>query len=169
MRVKILLALVILLLLAAASTALGACANEDDAKALFKEVAAVWKAKDATTAAELYDEDATLYWNWPVSSEPPAEMTRGMEEIGILVSSGAMGYPTLYGDAVYTLDISADKPTQHISDGYRGAQFIAAPVFIGIDLYMMVLEVRDGKIQNQFVEAMYSTAVSYPLGGVPAL
>ena len=79
----------------------------------------------------------------------------GIEEINTLVASGDMGAPTLYGDAVYTLDIPADKDVQYISANYKGARFIAAPVYVGTELYMIVLEVRDGKVQNHFVEALH--------------
>lgn len=150
------------LVLAATSTAMGACGNENDAKALFEEVVAVWEAKDATAAGELYNGDAALYWNWHVHRQGqyettrPTEMARGIEEIGQLVASGAMGLPKLYGEDVYTLDLPVDESVLDIWADYRGAQFIAAPVSAEHELYMMVLEVRDGKIQNEFIEAMYS-------------
>lgn len=146
-----------LLVLAVTSVALGACSSgsSSDDKALFEKMAAVWKNKDAAAATELFAADANLYWNWGVPSGGPADMTTGIKEISALVASGDMGYPTLYGDAVYTLDIPADKNVQYISADYKGARFIAAPVYVGTDLYMVVLEVRDGKIQNHFVEALY--------------
>jgi hypothetical protein len=149
--------LVAVLVLVAASVALGACSggSSSDEKALFEKVTAMWRDKDAAAATELFAADATLYWNWPVPSGTPAGMQTGIEEINTLVASGDMGAPTLYGDAVYTLDIPADKDVQYISANYKGARFIAAPVYVGTELYMVVLEVRDGKVQNHFVEALH--------------
>ena len=157
MKAGKLLILVAVLVLVAASVALGACngGSSSDGKALFEKVTAMWRDKDAAAATEIFAADANLYWNWPAPSGTPAEMNTGIEEISALVASGDMGAPTPYGDAVYTLDIPADKDVQYISASYKGARFIAAPVYVGKDLYMIVLEVRDGKVQNHFVEALH--------------
>jgi hypothetical protein len=154
-RVRFTCWLAVVAVVVGATMALGACGSGGDDKALFEKMSTVWKNKDTAGVKELYVADAVLYWNWPKPSGEPADMTSGIEEIGALVASGDLGYPTLYGDAVYTLDIPADKPIERISANYKGARFISAPVYVGTDLYMLVLEVRDGKIQNQFVEAMH--------------
>ena len=158
MRAKMLLPLVALLVLALVSVALGACGGGGDDKALFEKVATVWKNKDAEGAKEIYADNANLYWNWPgaregVTTDAP-QVTSGIEAISALAASGDMGYPTLQGESVYALDIPADEPVENISADYKGARFVYLPISAGTGLFMMVLEVRDGKVQTMVVTPM---------------
>lgn len=141
-------ALTALLLLAAALIP-AACGGGGGDKALLEKALAVFTDQDVAGAQEIFAEDATLYWNF---SEPL--VVSGINDISALIAD----YPTdvfLHGDTVNILDITADQDIQSLTVAYKGARFISAPVRAGRDLYMEVLEVRDGKIQNQYVEAMY--------------
>jgi hypothetical protein len=148
--------LILLVVLAAASTIFGACGsgtNPDD-KALFDKVTAMWTDKDAAAAKEIFTADANLYWNWSAEPGNTPEMQTGIDEISALVASGQMGHPTLAGDDVFTYEPSA-KDMEYLPATYDGARYIAGPVYEARGLYLIVLEVRDGKVQNHFVEALY--------------
>ena len=160
MKAKKLLLLVAVVALAAASVTIGACSSggSSDDKALFEKVATVWKNKDAEGAKEIYADNANCYWNWPgarvgVTTDAP-QVTSGIEAISALVASGDMGYPTLQGESVYALDIPADEPVKNISADYKGARFVYLPMSGGTGLFMMILEVRDGKVQTMVVTPM---------------
>jgi hypothetical protein len=145
--------LILVLVLAAASATLAACGgtNADD-KALFGKVTAMWTNQDAAAAKEIFATDANVYWNWNAGSTP--EMTTGIDEISALVASGAKSHPTLLGDDVFTYVPSA-KDINNLTAAYGGARYIAGPVYVDRRLYLVTLEVRDGKVLNQYVEAMY--------------
>jgi hypothetical protein len=126
----------------------------DDDRALFETALAVFTDQDTAGAQEVFAEDANLYWNFSGELGGPLDVTAGIDEISALVAD----YPSdvyLYGDSVYTLDIPADKEIHYLTVAYKGVRFIYAPVRVGRDLFMCVLELRDGKIQNQYVEAMF--------------
>jgi hypothetical protein len=144
------------LVLAIASVFLGACGSgsSSDDKALFDKVTTMWTDQDAAAAKEIFAADANVYWNWPVQSGGPAEMTTGIDEISALVASGDMGHPTPLGDDVFTYVPSAED-VKNLTAAYDGARYIAGPVYVGRDIYSITLEVRDGKVQNQYVEAWY--------------
>jgi hypothetical protein len=134
----------------------GACGSGTDAddKALFDKVTAMWTDQDAAAAKEIFAADANLYWNWSAEPGNTPEMQTGIDEISALVASGQMGHPTPVGDDVFAYEPSA-KDIENLSVAYDGARYIAGPVYVARGLYLVVLEVRDGKAQNLFVEALY--------------
>lgn len=146
--------LILMLMLAAASTVLGACGssvNTDD-KALFDKVMTMWTNQDAAAAKEIFATDANLYWNWAGPSSP--EVTKGIDDISAMVASGSAGHPTPLGDDVFTYVPSA-KDIDSMTVAYDGARYVAGPVNVGRDLYLATLEVRDGKVVNHYVEALF--------------
>jgi hypothetical protein len=136
--------------------ALGACSSgsPSDDKALFDKVTTMWTNQDAAAAKEIFAANAYLYWNWPKPSGSSPEMNSGIDEISALVASGAMGHPTPLGDDVFTYAPSTED-IKNLTAAYDGARYIAGPVYVGRDIYEITLEVRDGKVQNQYVEAWY--------------
>lgn len=124
-----------------------------DDKALFEKELAVFTNQDVAGAQAIFAEDASLYWN-TAGTAGSAFVTAGIDEISALVADYPAGVH-LYGDTVYTVNLSADKDIQDLTVAYKGARFIYAPVVVGRDLYMCVLEIRDGRIQNQYVMAMF--------------
>lgn len=144
------------LVLAIASLALGACGSgsSSDDKALFDKVTAMWTDQDAAAAKEIFAADANLYWNWAARSGEPAEMTSGIDEISVLVASGEMSHPTPLGDDVFTY-VPSGEDIKNLTSAYDGARYIAGPVYVDGNLYLITLEVRDGKVQNHYVEAWY--------------
>jgi hypothetical protein len=147
----------VMVVVAAVSVVLGACggtiSNSSD-KALFDKVTTMWTNQDAAAAKEIFAADAHLYWNWPAQSGNDPVVNTGIDEISALVASGDMGHPTALGDDVFTYRPSA-KDIEQLTAAYDGAHYIAGPVYVARDLYLIVLEVRDGKVQNHFVEALY--------------
>jgi hypothetical protein len=146
--------LILVLVLVPASVVLEGCGGTLSAdQALLEKMTDVWSKQDRAGAEEIYAPDAQIFWNWGVPSDTPPEMTTGIEEIGNMVAVYPVD-PTPITDDIYTYAPSADD-IANLTMGYDGARYIATPVRVGRDLYMVVLEVRDGKIINQFVEAMY--------------
>jgi hypothetical protein len=153
-KLRMLVLLLAVTLLAGIAAAIVGCSGGSDDKAMFEKMATVWKDKDAAGAKQLFAADANVYWNWS-PSVGTAEVTTGIDAISALVATGSMSYPTLHGDDVYAVDFPAGTTIASLSQNYQGAHFIAAWSRVSTQLYLVVLEVRDGKIQNQYVEAMY--------------
>jgi hypothetical protein len=153
---RLLLPLLILaLILIGVLAVLSACGGTlNDDKALFDKVTAMWTNQDAAAAKEIFAADANLYWNWPAQSGNSPVVNTGIDEISALVASGQMGHPTPLGDDVFAYAPSA-KDIDNLSVAYDGTRYIAGPVYVGRDLYLITLEVRDGKVVNHFVEAWY--------------
>ncbi len=51
--------------------------------------------------------------------------------------------------------VPSAKDIEALSVAYDGARYIAGPVMVARDLYMSVIEIRDGKVANQWVSYMY--------------
>jgi hypothetical protein len=67
------------------------------------------------------------------------------------VASGARSHPAPLGDEVFTYVPSA-KDIDSMAAGYDGARYIAGPANVDGNLYLVTLEVRDGKVVNHYVE-----------------
>jgi hypothetical protein len=138
------------LVLTVASVTLGACSSGGgDDQALFDKLSAAWISNDAAAAKELYTPDAVIHW--PEGSEPA--VSNGVEEISGMVADYPVD-PTPMGQDVFTYVPSA-KDIEALSQAYNGSHFVAGPVRVGRDLYMSVIEIRDGKVANQWVDYMY--------------
>ena len=144
--------LILMLVVVAASTVLGGCGGTSSAdKALFDRMTAVWTKQDAAGANEVFASDANVYWNW---SDTPETFT-GIDKIAALVANGTMGHPTSLGNEIFTYVPSVDD-IKNLTSAYDGARYIAGPVYVARGLYLVTLEVRNGKIANQYVEALFS-------------
>jgi hypothetical protein len=141
--------LVAVVVLAAASVAVGACGSGSSDKALFDKMGAAWISNDVAAAEEVYAADAVI--QWPEGTEPA--VSTGIEEISNLVAEYPVD-PTPMGDDTFTYVPSA-KDIEALSVAYDGARYMAGPVMVGRDLYMSVIEIRDGKVANQWVSYMY--------------
>ena len=109
---------------------------------------AVWDNNDAAAAKELYMEDSKIFW--PEGSVPP---TIGIDAI----ASTVKGYPLdpiILGDAALTY-VPSDEEMGLLNATYKDSHFIAFPVRVGSDVYQVVLETHDGKVQNQWVSPMF--------------
>lgn len=145
--------LILVLVLVVASLSLGACGSStsDEAKALVTKQAAVWAGKDTVGAREIYTDDAVVYM--PTGSGDTNKIS-GIDEILTGVRNGIDNKP--YGDAL-TLSVPADEKA--LAPGFRGATYVtqAAIVKAGpLSLpFTVTIEVRDGKIVNQWIMQMY--------------
>lgn len=147
--------LVAVVVLAAASVAVSACGGTTSSssdKALLDKMTKVWDSNDVAGAKGLYTADAVIYWP---EGATPAKST-GIDEISSLVA----GYPVdpmpVEGSLSFTY-IPTAKDIEDTSASYDGARFISSPSIVERNLYMVVLEVRDGKVANQWVSYMYRT------------
>jgi len=146
--------LILVLVLVAASVVLGGCGGTMNAdKAFFEKVTTAYTNQDAAAAKQLFATDASLHWNWPAVSGEAAETTTGIDAISSLVASGEKGHPTPMG-YVFTY-VPSSKDLGNLTAAYDGARYIAGPIYVARDLYLLVLEVRDGKVTNQYVEALH--------------
>jgi len=139
----------VVLVLAAAALAVGGCGGGGDDQALFDKMGAAWISNDVAAAKQVYTADAVI--RWPEGAEPA--VSNGIEEISNLVAEYPVD-PTPIGDETFTYVPSAED-IEALSQAYNGARYIAGPVRVGRDLYMVVLEVKDGKVANQWVSYMY--------------
>jgi ketosteroid isomerase-like protein len=144
--------LVAVLVLAAASMAVGACGGGNSDTALFDKMGAAWISNDVAAAKEVYAADAVI--RWPEGAEPA--LSTGIEEISDLMAEYPVD-PTPMGDATFGYIPSA-KDIEALSVAYDGARYIAGPVMLYRNLYMSVIEIRDGKVANQWVSYMYRPA-----------
>ena len=62
--------------------------------------------------------------------------------------------PVRLGDATFSYVPSA-KDIELMTVAYQGARYVAAPATVGRDLYMVVMEIRDGKVANEWISYMY--------------
>ncbi len=141
--------LVAVVVLAAASVAVGACGGGSSDTALFDKLGAAWISNDVAAAKEVYAADAVI--QWPEGSEPA--VSTGIDAITKLVADYPID-PTRIGDETFTYVPSA-KDIEALSVAYDGARYVAYPVRVGRDLYLSVIEIRDGKVANQWVSYMY--------------
>jgi hypothetical protein len=140
--------LVAVVVLAAASAAVSACGGSSD-HALFDKALTAFASNNAAMAKEAYAADAVI--QWPQGSDPA--VSAGIDAI----SKMAAGYPVdpvRVGDATLSYIPSA-KDIGLMTAAYQGARYVAAPVAVGRDLYMVVMEIRDGKVANQWISYMY--------------
>ncbi len=148
-----LLVVAVVLVLAAASLALAACgdgSSGSDDRAFIDKFMAMWDSNDAAAAKELFADNAVI--TWPEGTEPPVV---GLDAIAETVASYPAD-PLPAGDIAFTY-VPSDEDLKYLAAAkYEGAHYIACPVMLGSDLYMMVLELRDGKVLNQWVSSMYT-------------
>ncbi len=85
--------LVAVVVLAAASVAVGACGGGSSDTALFDKLGAAWISNDVAAAKEVYAADAVI--QWPEGSEPA--VSTGIEEISNLIAEYPVD-PTPIGD-----------------------------------------------------------------------
>ena len=100
-------------------------------------------------AKEAYAADAAI--QWPEGSEPA--VSAGIDAISKMAADYPVD-PVRVGDAVLRYVPSA-KDIELMSAAYQDARYAAAPVAVGRDLYMVVEEIRDGKVANQWISYMY--------------
>ncbi|MFH1834178.1 MAG: nuclear transport factor 2 family protein [bacterium] len=134
--------------LAAALLILSACGGGSSDRAFIDRFMAMWDSNDAAAAQQLFTADAVIYW--PEGAAPAK--TTGIEEIGSMIKTYPVD-PLPLGDSSFTF-VPSDKDMELLVAGYKGAHYIACPVTVGREIYMMVLEVRDGKVANQWVSYM---------------
>lgn len=150
---RLVLPLLILVLgLAAISMTLGACGGTaGEATALMEKEAAVWNDKDTAGAREIYTDDAVVYMP---AGGGDSDKISGIEEIVKAVQSGVNN--ELYGD---TLTLSVPDDEEALGQSYRGATYVTQANIVtshgAAYLFTVILEVRDGKIANQWVTQMY--------------
>jgi hypothetical protein len=73
------------------------------------------------------------------------------------ISKMASDYPVdpiRVGGATFSYVPSA-KDIDLMTATYQGARYAAAPVEVGRALYMVVMEIRDGKVANEWISYMY--------------
>ena len=141
--------LLAVVVLAAAAVAVGACGGGSSDTALLDKMGAAWISNDVAAAKEVYTADAVVVW--PAGSDPA--VSTGIDAITKLVADYPID-PTRIGDETFTYIPSA-KDIEALSVAYEGARYMAYPVRVGRDLYMSVIEIRDGKVANQWVSYMY--------------
>jgi hypothetical protein len=135
--------------LAAASVALSACGGGSSDRAFVDKYMKMWDSNDAAAVQQFFTADAVLYW--PEGATPAK--TVGIDQISSTVKTYPID-PMPLGDGSLAYVPSA-KDIQALNVSYKGARFIACPVVAGRDLYMMVLQVRDGKVANQWISPMF--------------
>ncbi len=141
--------LVAVVVVAAASAVVSACGGGSSDQALFDESLAAFASNDVAMAKEAYAADAVI--QWPEGSEPVA--SAGIDAISKMAADYPVD-PVRVGDATFSYVPSA-KDIGLMTGAYQGARYVAAPVTVGRDLYMVVEEIRNGKVANQWVSYMY--------------
>ena len=136
-------------MLAAASAAVSACGGGSGDQALFDKSLAAFASNDVAMAKEAYAADAVI--RWPEGSDPA--VSTGIDAISKMAANYPVD-PLRVGDATFSYVPSA-KDVGLMSAAYQGARYIAAPVTVGRDLYMVVEEIRDGKVANEWISYMY--------------
>ncbi|MBN1322108.1 MAG: hypothetical protein JXA87_14850 [Thermoleophilia bacterium] len=120
--------------------------------------AAVWANQDTAVAREIYTNDAVVYM--PVGGGDSDKIS-GIEEIVNAVKTGVNNQQ--YGDAL-TPSVPADEKA--LSPTYRGAIYVTQPSIATVGeqtyLFTVTLEVRDGKIVNQWITQMYRDWATSP-------
>jgi hypothetical protein len=141
--------LVAILVLVTVSMALGACGGGSSDQAFVTKFMAMWDSNDVTAAKQLFADSAKIYW--PEGTNPPVV---GIDAISSTVASYPVD-PIPAGDVAFTYVPSATD-MKKLSAGYTNTHYIACPVMTGSQLYMMVLEIKDGKVLTQWVSYMYN-------------
>jgi hypothetical protein len=143
------LLLVAVVVIAAASATVSACGGGSGDRALFDKALKAFASNDVAMAKVAYAADAVI--QWPEGSDPAA--STGIDAI----SKMAAGYPVdpvRVGDATFSYVPSA-KDIELLTSAYKGARYVAAPVTVGRDLYMVVMEIRAGEVANEWISYMY--------------
>jgi hypothetical protein len=117
-------------------------------QALFEKMAALWHDNDVAAAKEIYAPDAVVYW---VDSAASTRNT-GIDDISAAVQRFSVSLVPVAGIHTYTLS-STELP--QLGPSYGDAYYIAGPVAREGQVYMTVVEIRDGKIADQWVTPMY--------------
>ena len=141
--------LIAVVTLAAASAAVSACGDGSGDRALFDRSLEAFASNDVAMAKEAYAADAVI--QWPEGSEPA--VSTGIDAISKMAADYPVD-PVRVGDAAFSYVPSA-KDIELMSAAYQGARYVAAPVAVARDLYMVVMEIRDGKVANQWISYMY--------------
>jgi hypothetical protein len=141
--------LVAVVVIAAAAAAVSACGGGSGDQALFDKSLAAFASNDVAMAKEAYAADAVI--RWPEGSDPA--MSTGIDAISKMAADYPVD-PVRVGGATFSYVPSA-KDIQLMTAAYQGARYVAAPVTVGRDLYMVVEEIRGGKVANQWISYMY--------------
>jgi hypothetical protein len=143
---------VAVVVVAAVSVVLSACGGTiggSNDRAFVDKFMKMWDSNDTAAAQQLFTSDATIYW--PQGAVPAK--TKGIDEITSTVKDYPIDPLPLGDDAFTYLPSAAD--VKQLLYGYTGDHYIACPVAANNDLYMMILEVNDGKVANQWVSPMF--------------
>jgi ketosteroid isomerase-like protein len=138
--------------LAAALVALGGWVIIDryvggnDDQALVDTMATVWTNNDVAAAKELYAADAVVML-------PGDPALTGIDAISKVVSIYPVD-PQRVGDTTLTY-VPSSKDLELLLAKYKGARYVAYPVTVAHELFMAVMEIRDGKVAKQWVTSMY--------------
>ena len=93
----------------------------------------------------------------PLSCCPQAPGTSdiftGVEAISNVVATYPVD-PERIGDAAFSY-VPSSKDLELLTAKYEGARYVARPMTVAHELFMMVSEIRDGKVANQWVTPMY--------------
>ncbi len=135
--------------LAAVSAAVSACGSGSGGQGLFDKAITAFASNDVAMAKEAYAGDAVI--QWPEGSDPA--VSSGIDAISKMAADYPVD-PVRVGDATFSYVPSA-KDIGLMTGAYQGARYVAAPVTVGRDLYMVVMEIRDGKVANQWVSYMF--------------
>ncbi|HEX2987657.1 MAG TPA: hypothetical protein VHS06_05745 [Chloroflexota bacterium] len=144
--------LILALLLAVASATLTACGGSSTSSAdrVFAEkVMKMWSSNDAATAKQLFAENATIYWPEDAAEAP----VKGIDAIASTIASYPLD-PVLMGDSVYTF-VPSTEDMKLLASTYKDSRFIAFPAALGNDAFLTWLELKNGKIQNEWISYMY--------------
>jgi hypothetical protein len=141
--------LVAAVVLAAASIVANACGGGSGDQALFDKALTAFASNNVAIAKEAYAADAVI--QWPEGAEPA--VSAGIDAISKMAADYPVD-PVRVGDATFSYVPSA-KDIELMTVAYQGARYVAAPVEVGRDLYMVVMELRDGKVANEWISYMY--------------
>jgi hypothetical protein len=141
--------LIAAVMLAAASAAVSACGGGSGDQAVFDKSLEAFVSNDVAMAEEAYAADAVI--QWPEGSQPA--ISAGIDAISKMAADYPVD-PVRVGAATFSYVPSA-KDIELMSGAYQGARYIAAPVTVGRELYMVVEELRDGKVANEWISYMY--------------
>jgi hypothetical protein len=143
---------VAVLVVAAVSVVLSACGTQigNSDRAFVDKFMKMWDDNDVAAAQQLFTTDAVIYW--PEGTIPK---TTGIEAITTMVKTYPFD-PLPLGDTAFTYVPTAND-MKILVYGYKDSHYIACPVTLNSDAYMMLLLLNkdDSKVVNQWVSYMY--------------
>jgi len=138
---------VLTLALLIVALALPACGGSNDDQAMVERLFAAWSNKDVAAIQEMYATDAVLH-----QPELYGGNLSGVQAISDQAKS-SLNEPTLLGKDVLTW-VPSDEEAKALTGLFgkaAGARFLAAPTLDSLGkAWMTILEVRDGKIVNEW-------------------